>query len=121
MTSTLTPPYPSDQHNNASSIPVRIVSGGGSSSAPYVFTPLGYQQITSLSSATNLTPPTGATVAAINVATAAVSYRDDGVAPTSTVGMPLAVNTNFIYQGSLTAIQFIQATSGAVLNVTYYK
>lgn len=84
-------------------------------------TPLGYQQITTVSSATHLTVPTGAREAVIIAEAQAVRYRDDGVAPTATVGQPLAVSTVLDYTGTLSAIQFIEQTSGAKLNILYYK
>ena len=86
------------------------------------FQPLGYQQYTSLSSATNFSGyPDSATIAEIIVEGAAIRYRDDGVAPTASVGMPVAAGNAFQYSGDLSAIQFIQQTSGAILNVSYYK
>ena len=81
---------------------------------------LGYQQITSLSSSTALTVPAGATMALIVPETQNVRWRDDGVAPTTTVGMPVLTNTSMSYDGDLKAIRFIAATSGAILNVSYY-
>jgi hypothetical protein len=51
----------------------------------------------------------------------AVRYRDDGIAPTTTVGMPLAVGVSLQYTGPLANVQFIQQTSGALLNILYYK
>lgn len=81
---------------------------------------LGYQQITSLSSSTALTVPVGATMALIVAETQAVRWRDDGTAPTATVGMPLATGTSLSYDGDLKAIRFIQQTASAVLNVSYY-
>lgn len=89
---------------------------------------LGYQQITSLGSAVGLTVPQATTgglaakpsIAIIVAETAAVRWRDDGVAPTATVGMPLAVGTTLQYDGDITAIQFIEQTAGAKLNISYY-
>jgi hypothetical protein len=119
---TLTPPYPSDQHNNASAIPVRVVSGGGGgSSGPYTYTPLGYQQITSLAAVASLTPPAGATIAFVTVEGAPVRYRDDGTAPTTTVGMPIGIGSQLTYSGNLAAIEFIQQSASATLDVSYYK
>lgn len=93
-----------------------------------VTTCLGYQQITSLSSAQNLTVPTNGplgskqqpTVAYIICETQAVRWRDDGTAPTASVGMPLATGVPFPYDGDLTKIQFIEQTASAKLNVAYY-
>lgn len=90
---------------------------------------MGYQQITSLSSAASLTvpsviPSTGEiaspTRAVIICETQAVRWRDDGTAPTSSVGMPLAVGQPLSYDGNLKKIQFIEQTASAKLNVTYY-
>lgn len=90
---------------------------------------LGYQQITSLSAATGLTVPavdpvSGAkqqpTVAYLIAETQAIRWRDDGTAPTATVGMPLAVGVPFPYDGDLTKIRFIEQTASAKLNVSYY-
>ena len=81
---------------------------------------LGYEQITSLSASTALTVPVGATMALIVAETQAVRWRDDGTAPTASVGMPLATGTSLSYDGDLKAIRFIQQTASAVLNVSYY-
>ena len=51
----------------------------------------------------------------------AVRWRDDGVSPTATVGMPLAVGAFLEWDGDLDAIQFFEQTAGAVLNVIYYS
>ncbi len=87
----------------------------------YVYTPLGYQQITSLSAATFLTVPQTAKIAEICVETQAIRYRDDGTSPTGAVGIPVAAGSCFQYSGSLTALQLIQQVSGAVVDVTYYR
>lgn len=90
----------------------------------YVFTPLGYQQIsaTTLASATNLSPPDGARVADIQVDTATVRYRDDGTAPTTAIGIQLFNGlAPLSYSGNLAAIQFIAVSGSPVLNVTYYR
>ena len=81
---------------------------------------LGYQQITSLSSSTALTVPDGATLALIVPEAQTVRWRDDGVAPTASVGMPVAALSSMSYDGDLKKIRFIAATAGAILNVSYY-
>lgn len=81
---------------------------------------LGYQQITSLSSASALTVPSGATMALIVPETQAVRWRDDGTNPTASVGMPVAVGESLNYDGDLSRIRFIQQTASAVLNISYY-
>lgn len=93
-----------------------------------ITTRLGYQQITTLTSAVGLTVPSRdvnglackPAIAIITPLTAAVRWRDDGVAPTAAIGMPLAAGTTLQYDGDLTKIQFIQNGGTAELNVTYY-
>jgi hypothetical protein len=81
---------------------------------------LGYQQITSLSASTALTVPVGANLALIVAETQAVRWRDDGTAPTASVGMPLATGVSLSYDGDLKAIRFIEQSASATLNVSYY-
>ena len=89
---------------------------------------MGYQQITSLSSAANLTVPTQdkqgnlkqPTFALIVAETQGVRWRDDGVAPTASVGMLLAAGVPLQYDGDLTNIKFIEQTASAKLNISYY-
>lgn len=94
--------------------------------APYGYTSLpttsaGYQQITATGTAQSLTVPSGATIAEICVETAAIRYRDDGTAPTATVGMPAAAGTCFAYSGPLRAFQFIAQSGSPVVNALYYQ
>lgn len=89
---------------------------------------LGYQQITSLSGSAALTVPVvdpnglsvKPTIAIITPEVAGVRWRDDGVAPTSTVGMPLAAGVTLQYDGDLSKIRFTQQSAGAIINVSYY-
>ena len=88
---------------------------------------LGYQQITP-NTATGLTVPARAPDGSKQQATFAiitpegqnVRWRDDGTAPTATVGMPLAAGTSLSYDGDLKAIRFIQQAATGYLNVSYY-
>ncbi len=89
-------------------------------------TPISYQQITAatLANATSLTLPTSytATSAVFCVETANVRWRDDGVAPTASVGMLAPYGQAcWSYTGNLAAIQFIAATGSPVLDVTFYR
>lgn len=84
------------------------------------YNPLGYEQITGLSTAKALTVPTGARKAQIQAEDQDVRYRDDGTDPTATVGMVLASGADLWYEGDLDALSFIEATTGATLNVSYY-
>lgn len=93
---------------------------GAHPAVPGNLRPLGYQQITSLSSASALTVPRNATVALIQPQTQAVRWRDDGTNPTASVGMPLAVGETLPYTGYLENIRFIQQTASAAINICYY-
>lgn len=81
---------------------------------------LGYQQITSLSSAAGLTVPQGATLALIVPETQNVRWRDDGTNPTASVGMPIFVGASLSYDGDFNKIKFIEETGSAKLNISYY-
>jgi hypothetical protein len=97
---------------------------GNISAAPYVYTPLGYTQITNVSAAVGISPPGNATVAILSAEGYDLRYRDDGVNPTATIGMPLYVGSPLTYQGNLSAIKVIQTagSSGqATLNVSFSK
>jgi len=93
-----------------------------------VTTCFGYQQITDLSSSVGLTIPTvtpeglnGKPVFALIIAEGApVRWRDDGIAPSTTVGMPIAVGVPLQYDGDLSKIRFIQQSASGILNVSYY-
>lgn len=51
-----------------------------------------------------------------------VMWRDDGTTPTASIGFPLLVtDPPFYYTGDLAALQFIQASATAGLDVSYYK
>jgi hypothetical protein len=89
-------------------------------------TPLGYCQLTSIDSSTLISScsggiPAGATMAYVQPEAQAVRWRDDGTAPSATVGMPLAVGSALLYVGTLPALRVISQTAGAKLNVTFYK
>lgn len=81
---------------------------------------LGYQQITTLSSAAGLTPPKSATLALITPESQIVRWRDDGTDPTASVGMPIPVAGYLSYDGDLNRIKFIEETGSAKLNISYY-
>lgn len=101
-------------------------------SGPYV--PIGFCQITSLGSAVALVTascatgsvPLGATIAEICVETAGVRYRDDGVAPTTSVGIPVepSATSPLCYAYAIipmTAVQFIAISGSPVIDVSFYK
>jgi hypothetical protein len=76
-------------------------------------------------SAVALTVPTKATIAQICVETAQVRYRDDGTAPTASVGMPVTPGSTspscFQYAGPLSQLQFIAVSATATIDVLYYN
>jgi hypothetical protein len=94
-----------------------------------VTTCFGYQQITTLTASTALTVPprdpnglNAEPVLALIVAEGApVRWRDDGTAPSATVGMPIAVGVPFQYDGDLTKIRGRQQSASGILNVSYYS
>jgi hypothetical protein len=87
--------------------------------------PLGFQQISAatLASATGLTAPTGTTCAYVSIdpASNGVRWRDDGTAPTTSVGMLLTAGSVLTFSGDLTALKFILVSGGSpVANISYY-
>lgn len=82
---------------------------------------LGYQQITSLSSATGLTIPAGSGRALIECESQQVRWRDDGTNPTSSVGHVMSPGDILSYDAALPVIKFIEVASGAKLNISYYS
>lgn len=96
------------------------------------FVPLGYQQVTTTTPAFTLTVPAGANAALLNAEAVDIRWRDDGTAPTTTVGMLLSATpatggatgahgNDLFYTGNVSKLQFIQTGAGAILNVSYYK
>lgn len=88
--------------------------------------PLGYCQLSTLSASVLLSScaggiPSGSTIALIQAEAQAIRYRDDGTAPTAAVGLPVAAAGSFLYSGPLNRLRFIEQTSGAKLNVLFYR
>lgn len=82
---------------------------------------LGYQQISSFSTAQKWNVPVGTTLALVQCETNAIRWRDDGPAPTATVGYPLAIGSELSYDANGWAtMQFIPQTGNAVLDIIYY-
>ena len=84
----------------------------------------GFQQITSLNASIGLTVPDGVRYAIIecdHTAGQYVRWRDDGTAPSATVGMTIPPGAQLIYNASdLKQIRFIEEAAGAKLNIAYY-
>ena len=92
--------------------------------------PMGFEQITvstvSIGFTATLAYPTGgfqADVAQFTIATNAATYRDDGIAPTATVGYPIAVASSYMVCGiqAIKQARFIRVSADGTLNVLYYR
>jgi hypothetical protein len=91
--------------------------------------PLGYVQLTLTGTAQKLTLPTlpkdtyiGLVIFQMEGSTLSGRWRDDGVAPTATVGMILSTGDDlFPYTGQFDAIQFISTSGSPILNASYYE
>lgn len=89
--------------------------------------PLGYQQLTLTGTAQKLTLPTlpagflvGYVVIQCEGTTSSARWRDDGTAPTSSVGMILSTGQELDYSGDMTMIQFITSTGSPILDISFY-
>jgi hypothetical protein len=73
--------------------------------------------------------PSGASIVLLQATSQDISYRDDGGAPTATIGMILhggggSAVTNFPptpYLGPLGALRFIAISGSPILNVSFYR
>jgi len=88
--------------------------------ADAIIEPVGYRQITSLSSAKGVETGEGR-VALIQAINQNVRYRDDGTDPTDSVGMVLFAGQSVWYTGDLRAIRFIEVAVGAEINILTYR
>lgn len=87
---------------------------------------LGYCQLSSIDASTALSScsggiPAGANFAVLQPEAQAIRYRDDGTAPTASVGYPVAVGASLTRSGNLSAVRVISSTAGAKLNVLFYR
>ena len=88
-------------------------------------TPLGYCQFTASSSAQTLSAASCATPvrtawAVICIETAGIRWRDDGTAPTASVGMPVAAAQCFYYNGTFSALSIIAQSGSPVVDISFY-
>lgn len=85
---------------------------------------LGFQQVTSLSSATALTVPDGTHYALLQSETQNVRYRLDGSDPTAAIGALIIAGAHQPHYIAdiqrLKAAKFIEASASAKLNVHYF-
>lgn len=87
-----------------------------------VLQPKGYVQDTTISAATPISAivPSGASKVLIKVEGQPVRWRDDGVDPTTTIGMLIDVGDEFWYTGQVKALRFIETAASATLNLAFY-
>ena len=65
--------------------------------------------------------PKGAAIASLVAEAQAVRWRDDGIAPTATIGMPLATGVVLGYGGEDPArCQVIEQSASATLTIAFY-
>lgn len=91
--------------------------------------PLGYQQLTNavLQASVGLTIPTlpagspGPGFLVIQCQAGAVRWRDDGSAPTSTVGMLIQSGGELTYVGEVRAIRFITSSGTPICDASIYE
>lgn len=103
-------------------LPVMLIGPTGTYAGTRQLYPLGYAQW-SLSTTTVIElpdPPTGTSVALVKIEGAPARYRDDGVDPTSTVGMPIAVGESLVYDALMTDMRLIGQNNVSIVNIAYY-
>jgi len=93
---------------------------------PMPGTPLAPSQMgLGVATATSLTYPLGTTVAVCTVEGQSVRYRDDGTAPTASVGTLLQIGSVVVIRlvalPNATWVKFIQTAATATLDCQYYK
>lgn len=64
--------------------------------------------------------PLGAQLLIIQPVVQAIRWRDDGIAPTTTIGYPLIVGGELRYTGALAGLRVISQVAGAILNIIAY-
>lgn len=67
--------------------------------------------------------PTGATSVFLQAETANVRYRDDGGAPTASIGNLVVAGAGgqILYGGTFSALRFIAASGSPLLNIAFYR
>lgn len=87
--------------------------------------PLGYEQKTVSTTAVGLTSiPAGASRAIVMVEAQSLRYREDGTAPTSSVGVLCVATTRFELESRQAILDFKAIRSGStdsVISVNYYN
>lgn len=89
-------------------------------------TPLGYCQFTAGAAALVGTScsggiPARTAWAVICIETANIRWRDDGSAPTTTVGMPVSAGGCLYYSGTFATFQTVAQSGSPVVNISFYS
>ncbi len=83
--------------------------------------PLGYIQVALTAGVPYaISPPEGARMVLLKPEGADMRYRDDGVAPTASIGMPVADGESLLYDVKLTQLQITGQAAGCICNLSYY-
>lgn len=106
----------------AAILPAQLHAADGQKVIDGNLEPAGCSQITSLSSAVGLgTLPDGAKLVLVQAEADDLRWRDDGVNPTSGVGMLLADGETLVYNGNLRAFKIIETSGSGIANVCFYR
>ena len=108
----------------------RVKAGPNGCTTDGTLVPMGDEQIAVSSTAIGFTAakiaPSGgpqAVYAIFSVETNAIRYRDNGLAPTASVGLPMASGSNWTVCGVTTISRalFIRQSADATVSVSYYR
>lgn len=83
--------------------------------------PTGYEQKTAFNGAAVPLEVGDATAVLLQAEVTNVRWRDDGVAPTATVGMLIPAGQDFWYTGGPRRLSVIGVDGNSILNATGYK
>lgn len=101
-------------------VPVVILSANGQFTGS-AMEPLGYVQVAlTVGQPYTISPPTGSRMVLIKPEGADMRYRDDGTAPTASIGMPVADGESLLYDVKLTQLQLTAQDAGCICNLSYY-
>jgi hypothetical protein len=86
--------------------------------------PMGFAEVAALSAGTAAALPAvpgGTRLVLLNTEVQAIRWRDDGVDPTTTSGMPLPIGEYFIYSGNPATFKMISQVASAKVSISYYR
>lgn len=103
-------------------LPVMLIGPTGGYAGTRQLFPLGFLQVPlSTTIVSELpAPPTGTAIALLKIEGGPARYRDDGIDPTATVGMPMAVGESLVYDALMIDMRLIAQSNGSIVDVAYY-